>query len=307
MNVVGHSAENSPRGVPSKERYAMNISLLIGFLMLGIKWSAYTLTGSTAIFSDAMETIVHIAAVSFASFSIRLTYRPPDNNHHFGHEKISYLSAGIEGGLIILAAIIIFYEAIEKILHGITLERVGIGTALTMFAAAINTLLGVYLVHTGKRSNSVIITANGKHILTDAWTSLGAVVGLVAAKLSGVMIIDPIAALIFGGNIVYEGWKLMRNSVNGLMDTADPNYERLVLQTLDEYCKSNEISFHRLRMRETAGKIFIDFHIQFHDGTPIEKAHALATGAENAIAHALPIESDVFTHLESMSQPPNHI
>lgn len=292
---------------PEHEQRAMNISLITGVLMLGIKWTAYVLTGSAAIFSDAMETIVHIAAVGFASYSIRLTYRPPDGNHHFGHEKISYLSAGLEGGLIILAAGIIIYQAVDKIINGITLEQVGAGTALTIFAGGVNTWLGLYLVRRGRQTRSVILEANGRHILTDAWTSAGAVAGLIAAKLSGWTIIDPIAALIFGGNIVVEGGKLLRNSVYGLMDTADPEHERMIVATLGEYCPAHGITYHRLRLRESAGKVYVDFHLQFPDGTTIEQAHAVATLAEEAVARALPIPADVFSHLESMNHPPGHI
>lgn len=285
----------------------MNISLITGIFMLGIKWTAYVLTGSAAIFSDAMETIVHIAAVGFASYSIRLTFRPPDDNHHFGHEKISYLSAGMEGGLIILAAIIIIYQATDKIIHGIQLESVGLGTTLTLFAGGINTLLGIYLVRKGRQSRSIILEANGKHILTDAWTSGGAVLGLILASTTGWTIIDPIAALIFGGNIIYEGGKLLRSSVYGLMDTADPEHERSIISTLTEYCNAHDITFHRLRLRESAGKVYVDFHLQFPDGTAIEQAHLLATQAEECVARVIPMTSDVISHLESMNHPPDHI
>jgi len=162
--------------LPSKpESKAMNISLMIGFLMLALKWSAYLLTGSIAIFSDAMETIVHIAAVGFAWYSLRITYLPADEDHHFGHDKITFFSAGLEGALIILAAIIIIQTSIDKLITGVTLEQIGFGTALTATAAAINTMLGLYLVKTGKNNKSLIIEANGRHILTDAWTSAGAI------------------------------------------------------------------------------------------------------------------------------------
>ncbi|MCC6845954.1 MAG: cation diffusion facilitator family transporter [Bacteroidetes bacterium] len=299
--------KESSFGVPAPERRAMNISLVVGVMMLAVKWTAYILTGSAAVFSDAIETIVHIAAVGFASYSVRLTYRPPDYNHHFGHEKISYLSAGMEGGLIILAAIVIIYQATDKILYGIELEKVGIGTALTLFTGGVNTILGVYLLRRGKQRGSIIIEANGKHILTDAWTSAGAIVGLVAAKLSGYMIIDPIVALIFGGNIIFEGVKLMRNSVYGLMDGVNPLHEQLIAQTLTVYCETHGITYHRLRLRESAGKIYVDFHLQFPDGTPIEKAHAIATAAEESVAKSVSVKSDVISHLESSHHPPGHI
>lgn len=294
--------------ISSKETRAMNISLFIGILMLGIKWTAYYLTGSIAIFSDAMETIVHIAAVGFASYSLRVTYRPPDEDHHFGHDKISYFSAGLEGGLIILAAIVIIYTAVDKLIVGITLDKVTIGTSLTAFAGGVNALLGWFLVRTGKQQRSLIVTANGKHILTDAWTSFGAIIGLVVAQATGLTWIDPLAALIFGGNIVFEGLKLIRRSADGLMDKTNSVLELKVRTGLDEFCKQNDISFHRLRMRESGQQIYADFHLQFHDGTPIEVCHAIATDAEQTIEKLLlPTPVDVTSHLESTDHPPGHV
>jgi len=291
-----------------KEKRAMNISLVIGLLMFGIKWSAYSLTHSIAIFSDAMETIVHIAAVGFASYSLRVTYRPPDKDHHFGHDKISYFSAGLEGGLIILAAFVIIYTAVEKIIVGITLEQITLGTSLTAFAGGVNALLGWYLVRTGARERSLIVTANGKHILTDAWTSFGAIIGLILAQATGLTWIDPLAALLFGGNIIFEGMKLIRRSADGLMDKTNPEFEQKIRGGLEEFCSHNNISFHRLRMRESGQQVYADFHLQFKDGTPIEVCHSIATAAEETIEKLLlPTPVDVTSHLESTYHPPGHI
>jgi cation diffusion facilitator family transporter len=304
MNML---STQSHKLLSRKETRAMNISLTIGILMFGIKWYAYHLTGSIAIFSDAMETIVHIAAVGFASYSLRVTYRPPDEDHHFGHDKISYFSAGLEGGLIILAAFVIIYTAIDKLIVGITLEKVTQGTFLTGFAGAVNALLGWFLVRTGTRERSLIVTANGKHILTDAWTSIGAIIGLVLAQATGLTWIDPLAALIFGGNIVFEGVKLIRRAADGLMDKTNPELEQKVRVGLEEFCKDNSISFHRFRMRESGQQIYADFHLQFQDGTPIEDCHTIATAAEDIVEKLLfPIPVDVTSHLESNDHPPGH-
>ncbi|MBS1536423.1 MAG: cation transporter [Bacteroidetes bacterium] len=290
-----------------KETQAMNISLVVGILMLAIKWSAYSLTHSVAIFSDAMETIVHIFAVGFASYSLRVTYRPPDKDHHFGHDKISYFSAGLEGGLIILAAFVIIYTAVEKIIVGITLEQITLGTSLTAFAGAVNALLGWFLVRTGKRERSLIVTANGKHILTDAWTSFGAILGLLIAQATGLTWVDPVAALLFGGNIIFEGMKLLRSSADGLMDKTNSEFEQKVRIGLEDFCLRNDISFHRLRMRESGQQVYADFHLQFKDGTPIEVCHTIATAAEQTIEKLLlPTPVDVTSHLESAFHPPGH-
>lgn len=286
----------------------MNISLLIGFLMLALKWTAYMLTGSIAIFSDAMETIVHIAAVGFAWYSLRITYLPADEDHHFGHDKITFFSAGLEGALIILAAIIIIHTAIEKLIQGVTLEQIGYGTALTATAAVINTLLGIYLVKTGKNNSSLIIEANGRHILTDAWTSAGAIAGLLLAYLTGAFWIDPLMALFFGANIIFEGGKLIRRSIQGLMDKTDPELFISTQKILNETCKALGITYHRLRLRMSGNIVYIDFHLQFPDDTSIESAHLQATDIEHIIQQSISHPCDIVTHLESTSHhPPDHI
>ncbi|MFM7338977.1 MAG: cation diffusion facilitator family transporter [Bacteroidota bacterium] len=294
---------------PSKaESRAMNISLLIGFLMLALKWSAYMLTGSIAIFSDAMETIVHIAAVGFAWYSLRITYLPADEDHHFGHDKITFFSAGLEGALIILAAIIIIQTAIDKLIHGVTLEQIGYGTGLTATAAAINTILGLYLVKTGKNNSSLIIEANGRHILTDAWTSAGAIIGLLLAFFTGKYWIDPLMALFFGANIIFEGGKLIRRSIQGLMDKTDPALFNSTQYMLNEKCTALGISYHRLRLRMSGNVVYIDFHLQFPDETSIESAHLQATEIEQMIQQSISYPCDIVTHLESTSHhPPDHV
>jgi cation diffusion facilitator family transporter len=281
---------------------------MIGFLMLALKWSAYLLTGSIAIFSDAMETIVHIAAVGFAWYSLRITYLPADEDHHFGHDKITFFSAGLEGALIILAAIIIIQTSIDKLITGVTLEQIGFGTALTATAAAINTMLGLYLVKTGKNNKSLIIEANGRHILTDAWTSAGAIAGLLLAYLTGSYWIDPLMALFFGANIIFEGGKLIRRSIQGLMDKTDPELFTSVQNILSTQCSLLGITYHRLRLRMSGNIVYIDFHLQFPDETTIESAHLQATQIEQSIQQQVAHPCDIVTHLESTSHhPPDHV
>lgn len=289
------------------ETRAINISLIVGIMMLGFKWAAYVLTDSAAIFSDAAESVVHIVAVAFAAYSLRVTYRPPDEDHHFGHDKITYFSAGVEGALIIIASGVIFYTAIENLIFGHQLQQVTIGSAITMGAGLANGLLGWYLIKTGRKNHSMILVANGKHIQTDAWTSAGAVIGLVLARLTGWVELDAIAAILFGANIILEGSKLLKSSVNGLMDKSNPDLLLKTTALLKSFCTKNNVSFHRLRLRESGQKIFVDFHMQFPDGTPIEKAHSLATEAEREIEAAMPLHTDVFTHLESMDVDEDHV
>ncbi|MBN9399756.1 MAG: cation transporter ['Candidatus Kapabacteria' thiocyanatum] len=292
---------------PIVETRAMNISLTVGMLMLGAKWLAYMLTGSVAIFSDAAESVVHIIAVVFASYSLRVMYRPPDDQHHYGHEKIGFFSAGLEGGLIILAAGVIVVTAIDKLIHGVTLERIGTGAAITGAAGAVNACLGWYLVRTGRRENSLVIRANGKHILTDAWTSAGAVIGLLMAHFTGWLILDPILALLFGLNIIREGSSLMKASVNGLMDRTNEQLELVAKAELDAFCSEHDASYHRFRLRETGARVHIDFHMTFNDELPIASAHNLATLAEERLRARIPLPTEIFTHLEPTTLPHDHI
>ena len=250
----------------------------------------------------------HIAAVGFAWYSLRITYLPADEDHHFGHDKITFFSAGLEGALIILAAIIIIQTSIDKLITGVTLEQIGFGTALTATAAAINTMLGLYLVKTGKNNKSLIIEANGRHILTDAWTSAGAIAGLLLAYLTGSYWIDPLMALFFGANIIFEGGKLIRRSIQGLMDKTDPELFTSVQNILSTQCSLLGITYHRLRLRMSGNIVYIDFHLQFPDETTIESAHLQATQIELSIQQQVAHPCDIVTHLESTSHhPPDHV
>ena len=192
--------------------FAMALSLAIGLLMFVMKVGAYLLTGSAAILSDAAESVVHVAAVIFAAYSLKLSYKPADESHLYGHAKISYFSAGFEGAMIILAAIYIIYESVHKWLTGLNLENLGFGVVLTAAAAAINGALGAYLVWLGRRKNSIILKANGKHVLTDCWTSLAVLVGLGLVLVTNWLPFDPICGIIMACNILISGTGLMKSS-----------------------------------------------------------------------------------------------
>ena len=188
---------------------AMTLSLVIGLLMFVMKVGAYLLTGSAAILSDAAESVVHVAAVIFAAYSLRLSYKPADESHLYGHAKISFFSAGFEGAMIILAALYIIYESVHKWLTGLRLENLGFGVVLTAAAVVINGALGAYLVWLGRRKNSIILEANGKHVLTDCWTSVAVLVGLGLVLVTRWLPFDPICGIIMACNILLSGTGLM--------------------------------------------------------------------------------------------------
>ena len=286
---------------------AMNFSLAIGVLMLVAKWIAFGLTGSSVIFSDAAESVVHIVAVWFAWYALRLGNKPPDADHPYGHDKVSFLSAGVEGGLICIAAIVIIISAVEKFVVGVDIQKLELGISITAGAAAVNLALGLYLLRTGKRNRSLVVEANGRHVMTDVWTSAGAVVGLLVAQLTGLLWLDPIIAILFGANIIREGGYLLSISVKGLMDSADPLLLGSTQKIINEYCQANNCSSHRLRLRTSGNLVHVDYHLLVPDDMRMQDAHNLATQLEDRVRQELGLNAEVFTHLESYSQPEGHI
>lgn len=283
------------------ETFAMNLSLITSVIMLGLKWSAYLITQSAAAFSDASETIVHLAAVSFAAYSLRVVYRPPDSDHHFGHDKIAYFSSGIEGVLVMAAGIIIVYEAVSKWISGIQLQEIGTGIAYLSAAASINAALGAYLLQKGRAKNSIILQANGKHILSDVWTSIGVVAGLSLAWWTGITLFDPVVAILFALYIIREGSQIVQAASRGLMDASNPDLEHRARTVLAQFCEFEHLTFHRFRLRESGTCVYIDVHLQFPDTMSIDEAHRIATRAERVITDALGLNTDITTHLEPMN------
>ena len=281
--------------------FAMNLSLVIGLLMFVMKMSAYLLTGSAAILSDAAESVVHVAAVIFAAYSLRLSFRPPDKDHLYGHAKISYFSAGFEGAMIILAALYIIYESLHKWVTGLQLDHLGAGTALTAAASAINGALGGYLVWIGRRKKSLILEANGKHVLTDCWTSIAVLVGLGLVLITKWLPFDPICGILMACNILWSGGGLVRSAFTGLMDTADPETQRKLVDVLDRETNRRHLKYHELRHRRSGNAHWVEVHLLYPRKTTLAEAHRMATEIERAIEKAIELHVCVTTHLECIS------
>jgi cation diffusion facilitator family transporter len=279
-------------------RWAMRLSLAAGLLMLLLKGTAAYITGSTAILSDAAESVVHLVAVGFAAYSLRLSHKPADEDHLYGHAKIGFFSAGFEGAMIVAAALYIIYTAVHRWLGGLDLQHLGLGTALTALAALLNGGLGWHLVRTGRRRQSLILEANGQHVLTDCWTSLGVLVGLALALTTGWSAWDPIAALLAAANILVSGIRLMRESFKGLMDTADPRTHTQLLEILDREAARHAIAHHHLRHRNVGDAHWVEVHLLFPRDMRIQDAHRIATEIENLIEDSLQPRAHVTTHLE---------
>lgn len=280
--------------------FAIRLSLAAGLFMLAGKTAAWWWTGSSAILADASESVIHVFAVGFAAFSLQLSQRPADARYPFGYDRISFLSAGFEGALITLAAASILVTAIHKWITGIELAHLGLGTAAVAAAAAINLALGLYLVRTGRRTRSIILEANGKHVLTDSWTSFAVIAGLGLVMLTGWKPFDPIVAILAALNITWSGGMLVWRSATGLMDYADPNAASRVAQALDSLAVELGVQYHGLRFRSSGARLFIELHLLFPAHTPIGQAHAVATELERRLPVLIGESAEVVTHLEAL-------
>ncbi len=281
-------------------RFAMRVSLAFGFAMLAGKLAAYFMTHSAAVFSDAAESVIHVIAVGFASFSLRLSARPASHHFLYGYERITFFSAGFEGALIVVAAIAILVESITEWINGLKLEHLGAGVALILAAGILNAGLGYYLLRTGRRTNSLILEADGKHVLTDSWTSFGVVGGLVLVMLTHWKPFDPLVAIAIAINILWSGGRLVWSSAAGLLDYSDPEAGRKIRAKLDALCAELNIQYHGVRFRTTGYRQIIEVHLLFPRLTPVSEAHAIATALEERLPAELGMPAEVITHLEAL-------
>jgi len=280
--------------------FAMRLSLAIGVLMLLGKTTAYYVTGSAAILSDFAESVVHVIAVAFAAFSLRLSTRPAAPTFLYGYERITFFSAGFEGAMIIVAAIWILVEAIEKWLAGLPLQHLGGGTLLLLAAGLMNAWLGWYLLRAGKRSHSLILEADGKHVLTDSVTSFAVVAGLLLVMLTGWKPFDPLIAIAVALNILWSGGRLAWRSAVGLLDYSDPEIGKQIRERLDAICNELGVHYHGVRYRTTGYRQLIEVHLLFPHATAVGDAHRIATALEERLPRELDTPAEVITHLESL-------
>ncbi len=280
--------------------FAMRLSLIVGVVMLVGKTAAYFMTHSAAIFSDAAESVIHVIAVGFASFSLRLSTRSASPQFLYGYERITFFSAGFEGAMIIVAAIAIFYESIRRWMAGLQLEHLGTGALLVLIAGIVNAGLGYYLLRIGRRTNSLILEADGKHVLTDSWTSFGVVGGLGLVLFTHWKPFDPLVAIAVAANILWSGGRLVWRSAVGLLDYSDPKAGRKIRDKLDAICSELDIQYHGVRFRTTGYRQIIEVHLLFPRLTSVSEAHRLATILEERLPAELGMPAEVTTHLESL-------
>lgn len=281
---------------------AISASFFVGAALMGVKFYVYHLTHSSAVFSDALESIINVAASAFALGSILLAAVPPDENHPYGHGKVEYFSAGFEGALIILAAVGIFRVGWTHIFHPWELPRLEIGLLILLGASGVNLVLGLGLIRAGKQTQSLTLVADGKHVLTDVYTSAGVLLGLFLVKLTGWYWMDGLIACLVGLNILFSGGNLVRESVSGLMNASEPELLKEICNLLSQNRRMLWIDIHQLRAWRSGNLIHIDFHLILPRDLTLEEAHSESKAAESLI-HEHFGKAGVLIHLDPCIAP----
>ena len=285
----------------SLKRFAY-LSIAAALVTMGLKGVAYLMTDSVGLLSDALESLVNLAGAMMALAMLTVAARPEDEDHPHGHGKAEYFSSGVEGTLILVAAVSIGWAAIARLLHPAPLERVGIGLVIAVAASGLNLVVALVLLRTGKREQSITLEANAHHLLTDVWTSVGVVVGVGATALTGWQPLDSIVAILVALNIVWTGTSIVRESVHGLMDRAvAPGEQMALLAVLDRY-RTNGVDFHALRTRQAGARRFVSVHVLVPGAWTVHDGHVLLEKIEADVRTAVPNVS-VLTHLESVEDP----
>jgi cation diffusion facilitator family transporter len=283
-------------------RFYAVVSIVAALVTIGLKFGAYLLTGSVGLFSDAAESVVNLVAAVTALWALTLAARPPDEEHAFGHNKAEYFSSGLESALILIAAGWIAATAVPRLFEPEPLQNVGVGLAVTLVAAAINGGVALLLMRAGRRLRSITLEADARHLLTDVWTSVGVVLGIVLVGLTGWLALDPLIALLVAANIVWTGVRLLRDTGQGLLDRALPAEDLAKIRKVLSRHEERDIRFHALRTRAAGQRRFISMHVLVPGGWTVKRGHDLAEEIENDIARELP-QSTFFVHVEPAEDP----
>ena len=281
----------------SRVRVAL-LSICAGVVVLGLKYVAYMVSGSVALRSDAIESIVNVVAALFALGAVMFSGKPADREHPYGHGKIEHFSAAFEGGLIALAAAFILIEATHALIFGVQLKNLGRGLALNLFAGLLNGLLGWYLLHKGRVTRSKALEADGHHILSDFWTTVGIALGLIAVKFTGIHWMDPIMAMVVGLLLARTGFRLVAESSRALLDSEDPEVVDKVLAAMNQVRSWDVIAVHELRTFRSGRYTHVDAHLVVPEFYSIRQAHDLCEGFGVRALREAGVEGEVHTHVD---------
>jgi cation diffusion facilitator family transporter len=294
--------ERAERGPgDSLTRFAW-LSIAAAVVTISLKASAYLLTGSVGLLSDALESIVNLVAAVVALVALSVAAREPDEERAYGYQKAEYFSSGTEGTLILIAAASIIFTAVNRLLHPAPLESVGLGLVVSAVASAVNFVVALRLRDAGRKYESITLEADAHHLMTDVWTSIGVIIGVAGVSLTGWLWLDPLVALGVALNIIRAGVDLVRRSALGLLDTAIPAPERAKLQAILESYRSNGIEWHAVRTRQAGTRRFVSFHLLVPGDWTVQRGHDLVEDMEREIRSTLN-RVTVFTHLEPIEDP----
>ncbi|HEV8441564.1 MAG TPA: cation diffusion facilitator family transporter [Methylomirabilota bacterium] len=274
------------------------ISLAVSVVLLAAKYEAYLLTGSTAILSDALESIVNVVAAVFAVGGLIFAGRPADRNHPYGHGKIEFLSAAFEGGLIAFAALVIIYEVVRSLVHGVEVRRLESGLIIVLVAGLVNLGLGWFLMRTGRRHASLTLVADGQHVLSDFYTSAGIVAGLLLVRFTGIAWLDPVVAAVVALNLMWTGARLVRQAAGGLLDEEDTESLGRLLEVLRGHVGQGVIRVHHLRAIRAGRFNHVDAHLVVPEFWSVEQAHELAEDLAQQVIKELGVEGELVFHTD---------
>jgi cation diffusion facilitator family transporter len=292
--------EKGPYGGRGSEigQRAIRISLVVSIVVFAIKFSGWLYTGANSVLSDAAESFVHVFAVGFSTFGVWLSQKPPDKDHLYGHERVGYFAVGAEGMLIMIATVTILYQSVKSLIFGTEIFNLEVGAAIVFVSALINLILGSWLVRTGKKIDNMIVIGNGRHTLTDVYTSAGVLITLLLVSWTGYLFLDAVVAIAIAGYISVEGYRLVSYSVMGLMDKRDSRIDKVIRKVLDQESGGTFVNWHDLRHRRTGSTTWVEFHAVFEKGIGLEEAHRQATILERKLMDKLPGHVVVTIHLE---------
>jgi cation diffusion facilitator family transporter len=278
------------------------LSIAAAVLTIGLKTTAWWITDSVGLLSDAMESVVNLVGGLMALAMLTVAERPADEDHPYGHGKAEYFSSGVEGTLILIAAVGIGVAAVDRLISPKPIEEIGIGLVVSIAASLVNLGVALLLLRVGRKRNSITLEANARHLLTDVWTSVGVVAGVGIVALTDWERLDPIVALIVAANIIWTGVGIVRRSISGLMDAALPVEERVAIQEVLKRHEQVGVKFHALWTRQAGARKFISLHVLVPGDWTVQRGHQLLERIENDIRHVVP-DSTIFTHLESLDDP----
>lgn len=302
----------------SLTRYAW-LSILAAIATIALKSCAYWLTGSVGLLSDALESLINLVAAIIMLIALSISARPPDEGHAYGHEKIEYFSSGAEGIMILLAAFSIGFTALDRLSHPQPLQQLDVGIAISVVASVINWVVAMVLIRVGKRRQSITLESDGKHLMTDVWTTVGILIGIAVISaanhfevsrdfaqrlgLAGWEVLDPVIAMLVASHIVWAGLQLIRRTASGLMDAAlAPDERAKIVLVLERFSDSHGVTYHALRTRYAGARRFMSVHLLVPGDWTVKQGHDLVEILEQEIMRQFDA-IDIDTHLEPIEDP----